>query len=159
MDGEGLDGRSEIMAAGAWVDANADGSMKATLLGLSYGKFINSNLELQGTLIYGKVSTDNDTDASAFIIAPAVAYHFIPKNASATVPYVGAGLVYATADNGDDSDTSFKPEFFAGAKFFIGGDYETAKTAAFLEYRYTNVDIGDDNANVNMLWGGLSFFF
>jgi outer membrane protein W len=108
--------------------------------------------------IYGSI--DMDGSANALVLAPGVAYHFIPQNsAAAVVPYVGAGLAYGRVDGFGDSDSSMKLQYFVGAKCFIGGDYKTSNKAVFIEYRHTNIDLFDTDIKLDLVWAGLSCFF
>jgi len=158
-DEVGLAGKSEIMASGSWVKLSTEGgSITLTTVGVTYGKFVNANTEAQLGLIYANAA--EFADLKATILAPAVAYHFLPTSGnSATVPYLGAGLVYARVSESGVSETSTKLQYFAGVKFFIGGDYKTANKNVFLEYRRTNVEFGTMDATVNMVWAGISTVF
>lgn len=157
VQAQGLTGKNAITGAAAWVNVSADDEdVSATLFSAGYSRFINENLELKADLIYARAELDDD-DLSAWMIAPAVAWNFTPKTPSAIVPYVGVGAVFASIDTGHDDDTSFNFEAFAGARFFIGGDYCNASKAVFLEYRYSNVELFDEDANVNLLWAGIEF--
>jgi len=161
-DGEGLAGKSEIMAAAAWakVTAGSD-SGTLTLAGATYGKFLNSNVEAQLGIIYAQVTDlpDIGGDIKATMLTPAVAYHFLSGEGSSTVPYIGAGAVYARLTSGGTTETSTKAQYFAGVKLFIGGDYTTANKAVFLEYRRTNVELEGANSTVDMVWAGISTIF
>jgi len=156
--GPGLNGRSELMAAGALVKASAEGEdINVTLLGANYGKFVNANIEVQLAAIYARLSAGGSM--SAWVLAPGVVYHFLPRNPSSTVPYVGAGLAYARIAGDGDSESSAKFQYFGGVKLFIGGDYTTANKTVFIEYRHTNVELFDTNVKLDMLWTGLSCLF
>jgi outer membrane protein W len=156
---EGLNGRSELMAAAAWVKASESGdSITGTVLAGTYGQFITPELEVQLTTMYATADIF-DGDVSAWVLAPAVAYHFIPADEAASiVPYVGAGLAYASVKGGDESDSSTKLQYFAGAKFFIGGSYKTANKAVFLEYRHTNIELWSADVKTDIVWAGISCF-
>ena len=122
QDDMGLMGRSEIQAAGAWLRIDADeNTPELTVIGANYGKFVAPKFEVQGALIYGKASGTGD-GGHAWLIAPAALYHFVPETPSATVPYIGAGFTYANVKADDESNDSFKFQYLAGVKFFIGGD-------------------------------------
>jgi hypothetical protein len=158
QDGTGLQGRSEVLLAAAWLRADAGSEEpELTLLGASYGMFVSPKWEIQGSLIYGKVSGIGSDSANAWLIAPAALYHFVPETPSSMVPYIGAGFAYADVSDGEDSSDSLKLQYMAGVKFFIGGDYTTANKAIFLEYRHTEVEFAD-SAKVDMIWGGFSTF-
>jgi outer membrane protein W len=153
-----LMGRNEIMAAGAWVDGDADGdSVSATIIGVNYGHFVSDKWELQAGLIYADADLDGP-NVSATIFAPAAVYHFVPEKPSAIVPYLGLGLAYGHVNGFGDSDSSLKPMYLLGAKFFIGGDYTKANKCVFLEYRNTDIDMFDTDIDVNMVWSGISVF-
>lgn len=155
--GAGLAGKNEISAAAAWVQATGDIDVTATLVGVSYGKYINQNLEPKLDVIYAKAEFDGD-DMSAWIIAPALLWNFTPKVPSAIVPYVGVGAAFASVDAGG-SDTSTAVEYMAGVKFFIGGNYDCADKNVFVEFRHTNVDIFGGGDTINMVWTGISTLF
>lgn len=156
---QGLKDRSELMGAAAWVKASADGhELKGTILGVNYGKFVTRETEVQLATIYANV--DAGGTMSALVLAPGVAYHFLPtEGTTATVPYIGAGAAFARIKGEGDSDNSMKLQYFAGAKFFIGGDYSTANKAVFVEYRHTNVNLFDEDVKLDLIWAGLSCFF
>lgn len=157
--GQGLTGKNEISGAGAWIRASADGEdLTATLIGAAYGKYINENLQAKVDFIYASGDIDDD-DLSAWIIAPALVWNFTPKTPSAIVPYVGVGLAYASIDTPGDSDNSFAVEYFGGAKFFIGGNYDCANKNVFVEFRHTSIDLFGEDATLNMLWTGISTLF
>lgn len=158
QDGVGLQGRSEVQLAAAWLRADAgDDEPELTLLGANYGTFVSPKWEIQGSLIYGKVSGVGSDSANAWLIAPAALYHFVPETPSSMIPYIGAGFAYADVSDGDESKDSLKLQYMAGVKFFIGGDYTTANKAIFLEYRHTEVEFSG-SAKVDMIWGGFSTF-
>jgi len=158
QDTTGLKGRTEIQAAGAWLKTEV-GSRKpeVTVIGGNYGTFIAPKIELQGALIYGNAKGLGSTTGHAWLIAPAALYNFVPETPSATVPYIGAGFTYANVSGGGESNDSFKLQYLAGVRFFLGGDYATSNKAVFIEYRHTNVDFGN-NAKVDMIWTGISTF-
>jgi|GEM_PF-6378741 len=129
------------------------------------GRDLQSRAEFPGSVIrrtryitIAKAELDGD-DASAWIVAPAVVWNFTPKVPSAIVPYVGVGAAFASVDASGDSDSSINFEAFAGSRSFIGGDYCTSDKAVFVEYRYTQIDLFDSSANLNMVWTGISVFF
>jgi len=156
----GLMGRSELMGAAAWMGVDTDdGDGSGVLFGANYGKFITPNVELQLAAIYGSIDAGSE-DLDALLLGPAAVYHFVPKSKkTATLPYVGLGLMYADASGFDESDSSLKLQYMAGVKLFIGGDYETANKAVFFEFRHTSVSMFDEDIDVNLIWGGLSCFF
>jgi len=150
-------GSSEIMGAGAWIEASAFGeSVHGTLLGVSYGRFVHPNVQLRGDLIYGNVSAFGFS-GSAWLIAPSALYYFPMSNQNSILPYVGAGFTFANVSGMGESDSSFKLSYMAGVKFYIGGDQDTATKSVFVEYRHTNVEIfGSPDIGLNMLWTGIS---
>jgi|WetSurMetagenome_2_1015567.scaffolds.fasta_scaffold258887_1 hypothetical protein len=157
--GTGLEGRNELMAAGAWAQVGSgDNDIKGTVIGVNYGKFIDPNLEVQLGTIYAQGDFEGDS-AHAWLLTPGVAYHFVPKTPSAIVPYVGVGAAYAQVKGEGDSDSSTKLQYFGGAKFFIGGNYDTANKAVFLEYRHTDVGLFGESAKLDMVWAGLDCLF
>jgi outer membrane protein W len=167
-EGMGLAGRNELMAAGAWAKVSGGGGdVKATLIGVDYGKFVDNNIELQLAAIYGSINLGNTdiigSDSGTFkawLLGPAAVYHFMPKNKPAsTVPYVGVGALWAHASGLGESDSSLKLQYMLGVKFFVGGDSATANKTVFLEYRHTNVDMFDTNLTLNGLWSGVSVLF
>jgi len=157
-DGYGLKGRSEILAAGAWLKADAgEDDLTVTAIAANYGYFITKNWELQAGLIYADGDA-GDLDGNALLFAPAAVYHFVKDTPTSTVPYLGAGFIYGNIDGGDESDSSFELQFMAGAKFFIGGDYTQSNKAIFVEYRHTNVDMFEGSADIDAIWTGISVF-
>lgn len=151
----GLAGKNEVMGAATWLKASNGGDdVKVTILGTSYGKYFTNNWEGQLGFIYAKVE-----DEKAWLIAPAAVYNFTPKQPSSTVPYLGVGLAYAKVDDGGDSDSSTKLQYFGGCKFFLGGNYDTSTKSIFIEYRRTNLDMYDDSIDVDMIWSGLNVVF
>ena len=157
--GAGLTGKNEISAAAAWVKVSEDGGngeITTTLVGASYGRYISENLEFKLDAIYANFEMGGDVNA--WLIGPAVAWNFTPQTPSSVIPYIGVGALYANIEV-SGSDSSLNLEYFAGAKFFIGGDYTTANKAAFLEYRHTNVSMFDTNVKLDLVWAGLSCFF
>ena len=153
----GLAGKNEVMGSGAWIKASNDADVKLTILGTSYGKYFTNNWEGQLGFIYAK--TSGDEDAKAWIIAPAAVYNFTPKQSSAIVPYLGAGLAYAKIDGFKVDDSSTKLQYFGGCKFFLGGNYDTATKSVFIEYRRTNASIEDVDVDIDMIWSGISVIF
>jgi outer membrane protein W len=156
----GLMGRSEVMGAAAWAGTSVQGEdFNGFLLGASYGKFVTPNVEIQLSAIYGTVSALGE-DLDALLLGPAAVYYFVPKEKKAAMlPYLGAGLVYARASGLGESDSSVKLQYMGGVKFFIGGDYETANKAVFVEYRHASADMFGENVGVDIVWTGLSCFF
>jgi len=155
-DSTALEDKSELMAAGAWIDTSED--LSGLVLGVGYGKFIDPNLEIKLDLLYGNVDFDGE-DIDALVLAPAAVYNFVPETPSATVPYLGLGGAYARVSGDGESEDSLKLQYFAGAKFFIGGDYETANKALFLEYRHTGIEFFGEEVDLDMVWGGLTCIF
>jgi outer membrane protein W len=155
----GLNGRNELMAAATWTKiGSGDNDVKATLVGINYGKFIDPNIEVQLGTIYANADFQGDS-VNAWVLTPGVAYHFVPKTPSAIVPYAGVGIAYARIKGLGESDSSTKFQYFGGAKFFIGGNYNTANKAVFVEYRHTDVSLFGDNAKLDMVWAGLDCLF
>jgi len=143
----GLMEKTEVQGAFAYLDV-AD--ISATLLALRAGKFVTPNLEVTLGFMWGSIE-----DLDILGVAPEVAYHFISENTTNIVPYVGVGWWYFDISNGGSfDDNGF--DFFAGAKFFMDGDYNTSNHAVFAEYRYMN-DVVDENVSVLMV--GITNFF
>lgn len=141
---QGLMGRNELNAAAAWIKVE---DLKLTLAGANYGRFVTPNVEAQLGILYLKPSGGD----SAYALAPAVSYYFISPSTTTTVPYVGAGYYWVSLFGEKENDW----HAFAGVKFFLDGNYSTAKSAAFLEYRYLKIV----DTNINVVWAGLSTFF
>lgn len=146
---QGLQGRSELQFAAAWVDV-AD--LSATFVGVDYAKYISNNVDLELGFLFADADFGG-ADTSAWAIAPAIAYNFVSENTTNTVPYVGGGFYFF---DGDDLDSETGIQAFAGIKFFQGGDYRTANRAFFAEYRYLNDVAGE---NVNTVFLGITNFF
>ena len=141
---EGLMGRNEINGSAAWIKVE---DLKLTLAGVNYGRFVTPNVEAQLGVLYLKPSGED----SAYALAPAVSYYFISPSTTTTVPYVGVGYYWISLFGEKENNW----EAFAGAKFFLDGNYSTAKTAAFLEYRYLKIA----STSINTVWAGLATFF
>lgn len=152
MAEEGFQGRNELQFSAAWMDVE---DVSVTFLAGKYARQVTPILDLGLELMFidGSVDADfEDDDASLWAIAPSVALNFPSKIDSRTVPYVGAGFYHVDGDG--DSESGFQA--FAGAKFFIGGDYRTASHAFFVEYRHIN---GLFDANLNSIAVGITNFF
>ncbi len=157
--GAGLTGKNEISAAAAWVKVSEDGGngeITTTLVGASYGRYISENLEFKLDAIYANFEMGGDVNA--WLIGPAVAWNFTPQTPSSVIPYIGVGALYANIEV-SGSDSSLNLEYFAGAKFFIGGNYDCASSNIFVEYRHSDVDIFGGGADINMVWTGISTIF
>lgn len=144
QDDMGMKGKTELSFAAAWADiAESD----LTIVGVNAGHFFTPNWQAG----LGALYLDLDGE-DAWALAPFVAYNFINESTTNMVPYVGVG--YYFIDIEDDNESGF--EAFAGARFFVGGDYKCANRAFFLEYRYLN-DVADEN--VSTVMAGITNFF
>ena len=155
----GLQGRSELSVAAAWLKVSADDvDVNATLLAFDYGKYLTNNWEVRLDTIWahGHALGDN---ADALLLGPAVEYNFVPDKPSSTIPYVGVGALYADASAVGLSDSSTKAQYFAGVKIFLNGDYNTSDKNVFIEYRHFNADLFDADITVDTVWGGISVLF
>lgn len=159
-----LKGKNEVLGAAAWMKGSGGGvSADGTLVGVNYGKFITDNVELELGLIYGKVSGNTSGSSSgnlsATILAPSVVYNFVPKQPAAAIPYVGAGLAYAQLAGSLGSATSTKLQYFAGGKFYIGGNADVANKFIFLEYRHADAKFKSTSIKIDAVWTGIAVTF
>ncbi len=149
---EGLTGKNEITAAAAWVrlsNPDGPGEMSATLFGAAYGRYFTENLEAKLDVIYASAE-----GLSAWIVGPAVVWNFTPKVPSSVVPYIGLGGLWTDVEG----DSNFELEYIAGAKFFIGGNYDCANKNVFVEYRRSKIGYAG-GADLDMVWTGISTIF
>jgi outer membrane protein W len=147
---DGLLGRKEAAFSVAWADI---GDTKTTMANVRYGTFFTPQVEALVGVTYNKAS--DGTSETAWGASLGAAWHFVPATASSTVPYIGAGFNYLKVSDGvSDSDTSYG--IFGGAKFFLGGDYTTSKSAVFVQFDWVNDVFGD---NMKTLSVGISTWF
>ena len=159
-NGNGLDGKNELMTAGSWMSMDSgSGDVTISLLGADAGRFINSNTQLrvdyiEAHLDYGIYSAD------ARMVAPSLAYHFIsPDKPTSLVPYAGAGIAFSDVEMFGRSDSTVQPQYFAGIKLFIGGNSATSDKTIFFEYRRTKIEFDSMSQDLDTVWGGVSVLF
>jgi hypothetical protein len=146
----GLKGRQELSFSWQYQTLPAvlgygEGRASQATISASYGVFVWPNVELKAGVSYYCMSAPDEVDPygsggwSSWSIAPSIAYHFLPKRGSVVVPYAGIGATYYGQSNsfyyGGSGRRPTIGFTFAGAKFFLGGDYTKARHAIFLEGR------------------------
>ena len=149
--------KSEISFSAGWTSIGVAGeSVKITDLIGEYGKFIQPNVALQVALAYVNIDVVGES-ASAWLIAPQVAYYFNQDPAASWVPYVGAGFYYASGKSGSWSDSNTNFTWKVGVKNFLGKTMDEADRALFIEYRSFSKVLKE--ANVSTIMVGITNYF
>lgn len=129
--------RNEIAVSGSWEDLREPENVERSSLILRYGRFVRPQLvgtfSLQRDRLEGAGA---DTTNTAWTVG--AKYYFNPPRNQAIVPFVDAGVGFATVDTGTNDSTDFTWQIGGGASWFFT---EATSFDAALQFFHTDTDI------------------
>lgn len=133
-------GDTEISALGGWITENTKDSgddVTVWFLTGAVGYFVTDNIQVSGAAMWASMELGGD-DIDVWGLGGRAAYHFMPTNQ--WVPYVGAQVMWASGDEGDEDADGVLWGPVVGARYELN-----ANNDFFVEYQYHlwSGDIGD----------------
>lgn len=128
--------QNEISVFGTWDDVSEPQDIETATINLRYGRVVRPQLLATAALGYSRFET-RGTESSTLSLLVGGKYYFSPLRPQGLIPFVDAGIGFATTDTNTGDSTDFTWELGGGVAYFIS---ERTSLDASLRLYWTETD-------------------
>jgi hypothetical protein len=110
--------QNEISVFGTWDDVSEPQDIETSTINLRYGRVVRPQLLATATVGYSRFE-GGGAESSTLSVLGGAKYYFNPLRTQGLIPFVDAGIGFATTDTNRGDSTDLTWEFGGGVAYFI----------------------------------------